>query len=54
MWVVIGLGGQVLFAGRLVVQWVASEKQRRSVVPNAFWWMALGGASMLLVYFIWR
>ena len=54
IWVVIGLGGQVLFAGRLVVQWVASEKQRRSVVPNAFWWMALGGASMLLVYFIWR
>ena len=54
LWVLLGFGGQILFSGRMLVQWVASEKKRRSVVPVAFWWLALGGASMLLVYFIWR
>lgn len=53
-WVAIGLVGQVLFTGRMVVQWLASEKERRSVVPPVFWWMSLIGATMLLVYFIWR
>lgn len=53
-WVVLGLLGQAFFTGRMVVQWIVSEKQHRSVVPVAFWWMSLGGASMLLLYFIWR
>ncbi len=53
-WVVLGLAGQVLFAGRMIVQWVVSERRQRSTVPVAFWWMSLGGASMLLAYFIWR
>ena len=53
-WVALGLLGQVLFAGRMAVQWLTSEKRGRSVVPVAFWWMSLAGASMLLVYFIWR
>jgi lipid-A-disaccharide synthase-like uncharacterized protein len=54
LWVGLGLLGQVLFAGRMVVQWITSEKEKRSVVPVAFWWMSLVGASMLLVYFLWR
>jgi lipid-A-disaccharide synthase-like uncharacterized protein len=53
-WVGLGLLGQLLFTGRMLVQWLASEKHRRSVVPAAFWWMSLGGAMMLLTYFIWR
>lgn len=53
-WVALGLLGQVLFTGRMVVQWLTSERARRSVVPVGFWWMSLAGASMLLVYFIWR
>ncbi len=53
-WVALGLGGQLLFTGRMLVQWVTSEKSRRSVVPVSFWWMSLAGATMLLVYFIWR
>jgi len=53
-WVGLGLLGQVLFAGRMLVQWLASERSRRSVVPVAFWWMSLGGATLLVVYFIWR
>lgn len=54
VWVTLGFLGQVLFTGRMLVQWLVSEKSRRSVVPPAFWWMSLIGASMLLVYFLWR
>lgn len=53
-WVLLGLLGQVLFAGRMIVQWVVSERRRQSVVPTAFWWLALSGASLLVVYFFWR
>ena len=49
-----GHGEQVLFTGRMLVQWLASEKRKRSVVPVAFWWMSLIGGVMLLTYFIWR
>jgi lipid-A-disaccharide synthase-like uncharacterized protein len=54
VWVAIGLSGQLLFTGRMLVQWFTSEKSKRSVVPVSFWWMSLAGATMLLVYFIWR
>lgn len=53
-WVLFGLLGQILFTGRMILQWMVSEKAKRSVVPPAFWWMSLAGASMLLTYFIWR
>lgn len=53
-WVALGLLGQLLFTGRMLVQWLMSERERRSVVPVAFWWMSLAGATMLLVYFVWR
>lgn len=54
IWVATGFLGQFLFTGRMIVQWLVSEKEKRSVVPTAFWWMSLAGASMLLAYFIWR
>ena len=53
-WVILGLLGQVLFTGRMILQWLTSEKAKRSVVPVGFWWMSLAGASMLMIYFIWR
>lgn len=53
-WVTIGLGGQVMFSLRMLVQWLASEKQRQSIVPVAFWWLSLCGAMMMMVYFTWR
>lgn len=53
-WVTLGLLGQLIFTGRMLVQWLASEKSGRSVIPVAFWWMSLGGAVMLVVYFVWR
>ncbi|MEM7680661.1 MAG: lipid-A-disaccharide synthase N-terminal domain-containing protein [Planctomycetota bacterium] len=54
LWIAFGLSAQVLFAGRMIVQWVVSEKAKRSTVPIAFWWMSLIGSSMLLCYFGWR
>lgn len=54
VWVGVGLIGQVLFSGRMIVQWLVTEKEKRSTVPVSFWWMSLIGATMLLVYFVWR
>ncbi|TIR12376.1 MAG: hypothetical protein E5X64_24475, partial [Mesorhizobium sp.] len=42
------------FSMRFVVQWVASEKAKRSVVPIAFWFFSLFGGSLLLIYAIQR
>lgn len=54
LWVGLGLLGQLLFTGRMVVQWLVSEKYGQSIVPPVFWWLSLTGATMLLAYFIWR
>jgi lipid-A-disaccharide synthase-like uncharacterized protein len=54
LWLGIGLFGQLLFTGRMVVQWIASERKGSSIVPPMFWWMSLGGSLLLLAYFLWR
>ncbi|MBZ0137684.1 MAG: lipid-A-disaccharide synthase N-terminal domain-containing protein [Planctomycetes bacterium] len=46
----IGIAGQVLFTLRILVQWVASEKAKDSVVPISFWWLSVAGTLLLLVY----
>jgi lipid-A-disaccharide synthase-like uncharacterized protein len=53
-WVLLGLGGQLAFSGRMFLQWVVSEKERKSVVPPAFWYLSLVGGVALFVYFVWR
>ena len=53
-WLAIGFGAQLLFAMRFVVQWLASEKAKRSVVPVAFWFFSLFGGGLLLIYAIQR
>ena len=53
-WLSLGLFGQLLFTGRMVVQWIASERKGTSVVPPMFWWMSLIGSILLLAYFLWR
>ncbi len=53
-WVVLGLGAQAIFAGRFLVQWIASERAGRSYVPVAFWYISIVGGLMLLAYAIWR
>lgn len=49
-WLIIGIGAQLLFASRMLVQWIASERQRKSVVPPIFWWISIAGAMILLAY----
>lgn len=53
-WLVIGFGGQALFMGRFLVQWLVSERERRSVIPISFWYFSIGGALVLLVYALHR
>jgi lipid-A-disaccharide synthase-like uncharacterized protein len=54
VWLAIGCVGQLLFCARFLVQWIASEQKRHSVVPVAFWWLSLLGGSTLLAYSIFR
>jgi lipid-A-disaccharide synthase-like uncharacterized protein len=51
---VIGFSGQALFSARFLVQWIASERQGRSVVPVAFWYFSIAGGLTLLGYAIYR
>jgi lipid-A-disaccharide synthase-like uncharacterized protein len=53
-WVILGLAGQAAFFSRFLVQWVASERQGKSVMPVAFWYLSLVGSLALLVYAIHR
>ncbi|SFN86856.1 Uncharacterized N-terminal domain of lipid-A-disaccharide synthase [Thioclava dalianensis] len=53
-WVVFGLLAQLMFTGRFVVQWIASERQRDSVVPVTFWYFSLAGGLMLFSYALYR
>jgi len=53
-WVVFGLGGQLLFTARFLVQWVASERAGRSTIPLAFWYFSLGGGIVLFTYAVYR
>jgi lipid-A-disaccharide synthase-like uncharacterized protein len=52
--ILVGYIAQMLFAMRFVVQWIASERAGRSVVPMAFWIFSIGGGVMLLGYALYR
>ena len=54
VWVGVGLVGQVLFSARFIVQWIASERRKQSVVPREFWYLSLAGALITLSYAIYR
>ena len=53
-WIVLGFVAQGLFTMRFLVQWIASERQKKSVVPVAFWYLSVAGGGLLLVYAIYR
>lgn len=53
-WVVLGFVAQGMFFMRFAVQWVASERIGRSVIPTSFWLFSIGGGFLLLVYAIQR
>ncbi len=46
----LGFFAQGLFAARFLVQWVKSERARRSIIPTSFWYFSLAGSMLLLVY----
>ncbi len=50
VWALVGLVGQALFTARFLVQWVASERRKESVVPVAFWYFSIIGGTVSLVY----
>ena len=54
VWITVGLLGQVMFFSRFLVQWIASERRRESVIPLSFWYLSLAGGLILLTYAIYR
>ncbi len=50
----LGLIGQLLFSGRFLVQWIASERKKKSIVPISFWILSILGSSFLLIYAIYK
>ncbi|MEQ1739033.1 MAG: lipid-A-disaccharide synthase N-terminal domain-containing protein [Methyloglobulus sp.] len=54
IWLVIGFLGQALFSARFIVQWLQSEREKRSVFPVAFWYFSIAGGAILLAYAIYK
>ena len=54
IWIGIGLFGQILFGSRMLIQWIASEREGRSIVPTVFWYISICGGAVLLSYAIYR
>lgn len=52
IWLTIGFVGQGLFSARFIAQWLASEKQRKSIIPLQFWYFSIIGGTTLLIYAI--
>ncbi len=52
IWLAVGFAGQFLFSMRFIIQWIKSEKQKRSVIPITFWYFSLSGGIVLLAYAI--
>ena len=50
IWIIIGFAGQALFSARFIVQWLASERVKRSIIPTAFWYFSLAGGLTLFAY----
>lgn len=53
-WLVLGFTGQIMFSMRFLVQWMASERARRSIIPVAFWYFSIAGGLLLFAYALWR
>src|SRR5947208_17064531 len=52
--VVLGFIGNAIFSMRFLVQWVASERQKESVIPGSFWYWSIGGSVIKCFYFIFK
>lgn len=54
IWLAVGFLGQVFFSMRFLVQWIATERKKESVIPVSFWFFSVGGGLTLLIYAIYR
>lgn len=54
VWVIVGFLGQAMFSLRFLIQWLASERAQKSVIPVAFWYFSILGSLILLIYAIHR
>jgi lipid-A-disaccharide synthase-like uncharacterized protein len=54
LWVGVGLVGQAIFSARFIVQWIVSERRKRSVIPISFWFLSMAGSLVLLAYAVHR
>lgn len=54
IWLSIGLVGQSLFMMRFIVQWIHSERHKKSLIPVSFWYFSLIGGVIVLLYGIHR
>jgi len=50
LWAAFGVLAQFVFGARFIVQWIASEKAEKSVIPMGFWFLSIAGGLMTLVY----
>jgi lipid-A-disaccharide synthase-like uncharacterized protein len=53
-WIIFGLLGQMIFASRFIIQWMYSEKKKKSVIPISFWYLSIAGGTILFIYAIYR
>ena len=54
IWLGIGFFAQLLFSARFLVQWLASERAGKSIVPVLFWYLSIGGSALLFAYAVYR
>ncbi|MGB8276114.1 MAG: lipid-A-disaccharide synthase N-terminal domain-containing protein [Alphaproteobacteria bacterium] len=54
IWLAVGFLGQAMFSMRFIIQWIHSERQKKSIIPVAFWYFSMAGGALLLLYAIWR
>jgi lipid-A-disaccharide synthase-like uncharacterized protein len=54
LWVAVGFVGQAVFSARFIVQWIVSERLKRSVIPLSFWFLSIAGSVILFSYAVHR
>lgn len=54
VWLGVGFLGQLVFSLRFLVQWIASERRKESIIPVAFWYISLMGTTLLFAYATYR
>lgn len=53
-WLILGFFAQFLFSLRFFLQWLVSERQKKSVIPISFWYLSIFGGSLLFIYSLYR